>query len=80
LELLALVLRNVVEAADAGGNQTLAEFAGTILGSVWVSRGEFLTSDADDVFEGPVHPTTVATVVSSGASAINKLLLSQVVE
>ena len=65
---------NIREASDLV--ITFATFASSVLGSVGISTLES-NSLGNDVFEGTVHKTTVAALISVGSGAVNEFLLRE---
>jgi hypothetical protein len=77
-KLVLVVLGDILVTGD--GDDVLGLLllvAGTVLGSVWVVLLSVETTVLDNVLEGVVHETTVATHVAEGAGAVNELLLRE---
>jgi len=69
---------NVLVVGDGGSNVVSVEFAGVrSSGGVWVGSFGINSTVLDDVLEGLVHQTSIATHVSLGGGAINQILLRE---
>jgi len=69
---------NIVEVGDGGTNVVSVEFASVrSSGSVWVGSFGINSTVLDDVLEGLIHQTTIATHVSLGGGAVNQVLFGE---
>merc|ERR1711881_480091 len=77
LESAFVTLGNISESSDITTNVGFVKVALTILSSVRIGILSVKTTSRDNVLECIIHKTTVATHVSIGPRAVNKLLLSK---